>query len=105
MKCVLCADELAPVLADGEPWRLVLYRNQNLVGKCMLVTRRHVQAVDQLTAAERMHTGQGLGIYTGNLWLSVPFGMTTAGAAWAVVSASRDDLASRRMSRRGLDRQ
>jgi hypothetical protein len=46
----------------------------------------------------------GLGIYTGHLWLSVPFGMTTAGAAWAVVSGGRHDLASRRMSRRGLDR-
>lgn len=52
MDCVLCSDELSPVLADGMLWRLVLNRNQNLIGKCMLVTRRHVEAVDQLTAAE-----------------------------------------------------
>lgn len=52
MRCLLCADELAPVLAEGELWRLILNRNQNLVGKCMLVTRRHVEAVDRLTAAE-----------------------------------------------------
>jgi diadenosine tetraphosphate (Ap4A) HIT family hydrolase len=30
----------------------VLNRNQNLIGKYMLVTRRHVEAVDQLTTAE-----------------------------------------------------
>jgi diadenosine tetraphosphate (Ap4A) HIT family hydrolase len=52
MDCVLCSDELGPVLADGMLWRLVLNRNQNLVGKCMLVTHRHVEDVDQLTAAE-----------------------------------------------------
>jgi diadenosine tetraphosphate (Ap4A) HIT family hydrolase len=52
MDCVLCSDELSPVLADGMLWRLVLNRNQNLVGKCMLVTHRHVEDVDQLTAAE-----------------------------------------------------
>jgi hypothetical protein len=42
-----------------------------------------------------------LGIYTGNLWLSVPFGMAAAAAAWTVVSAGRNDLAARRMQRRG----
>jgi len=45
-----------------------------------------------------------LGIYTGHLWLSVPFGIVTAIAAWAVVRARRNDLAARRMERRGLDR-
>jgi len=45
-----------------------------------------------------------LGIYTGHLWLSVPFGIATAIAAWAVVRARRNDLAARRMERRGLDR-
>lgn len=43
-----------------------------------------------------------LGIYTGNLWLSVPFGIATAFAAWAVVSAGRNDLAAGRMERRDL---
>jgi diadenosine tetraphosphate (Ap4A) HIT family hydrolase len=52
MDCVLCSPELGPVLAGSPFWRLVLNRNQNLVGKCMLVTRRHVEVVDQLTAAE-----------------------------------------------------
>lgn len=52
MDCVLCSDELSPILADSRSWRLVLNHNQNLIGKCMLVTRRHVEAVDQLTAME-----------------------------------------------------
>jgi hypothetical protein len=42
-----------------------------------------------------------LGIYVGDLWLSVPFGIATAGAAWAVVNARRNDLAARRMQDRG----
>jgi diadenosine tetraphosphate (Ap4A) HIT family hydrolase len=50
--CVLCADDLSPILAASAAWLMVLNRNQNLVGKSMLVVRRHVEAVDQLTAAE-----------------------------------------------------
>ena len=42
-------------------WRVVLNRKQNLIGKCMLVTRRHVEAVDQLTAAEWEDLGRKLG--------------------------------------------
>lgn len=61
MDCVLCSDELGPVLAGGTFWRVVLNRNQNLIGKCMLVTRRHVEAVDQLTAAEWEELGDQLG--------------------------------------------
>jgi hypothetical protein len=45
-----------------------------------------------------------LGIYAGNLWLSVPFGIATVVAAWVVASAARNDLAARRMERRGSDR-
>jgi hypothetical protein len=41
-----------------------------------------------------------LGIYVGNPWLSVPFGIATGLAAWPVVMAGRNDLAARRMSRR-----
>jgi len=42
----------------------------------------------------------GLGIYTGNLWLSVSFGIATAAAAWVMIGAVRSDLAARRMQRR-----
>jgi diadenosine tetraphosphate (Ap4A) HIT family hydrolase len=50
--CVLCAHDLSPILADSTAWLLVLNRNQNLVGKSMLVARRHIEAADELTAAE-----------------------------------------------------
>lgn len=45
---------LGPVLGDSEHWRLVLNRNQNLLGKCMLVLRRHAEAVSDLTDEEWM---------------------------------------------------
>lgn len=52
MDCVLCSDDLSPILADSAAWRLVLNRNQNLVGESMPVARRHVEAVDELSADE-----------------------------------------------------
>ncbi len=50
--CPLCDPQLAPVIAEGRYWRLVLNRNQNLLGKCFLVLRHHLEAVPELTAAE-----------------------------------------------------
>ena len=50
--CTLCRPDLGPILADGAHWRLVLNRNQDLLGKCFLVTRRHVERVDALTGEE-----------------------------------------------------
>lgn len=50
--CTLCRADLAPVLAESAHWRLVLNRNQNLLGKCFLVLRRHEESVAQLTAGE-----------------------------------------------------
>jgi len=38
-----------------------------------------------------------VGVYTGNLWLCVPFGIAMAVAAWSVVSSRRNYLAARRM--------
>lgn len=52
MDCVLCSDDLSPILADSAAWRLVLNRYQNLVGESMLVARRHVEAVDEFSADE-----------------------------------------------------
>jgi diadenosine tetraphosphate (Ap4A) HIT family hydrolase len=40
------------VLRGSEHWRLVLNRNQNLLGKCMLVLRRDVQSITELTDEE-----------------------------------------------------
>jgi diadenosine tetraphosphate (Ap4A) HIT family hydrolase len=50
--CRLCDPRLSPVLAEGTHWRLVLNRNQNLLGKCFLTVRRHVEAVADLTPEE-----------------------------------------------------
>jgi hypothetical protein len=41
-----------------------------------------------------------LGIYVGNLWLSIPFGIATGAATWPVVMAGRNNLAARRIWRR-----
>src|SRR5438067_6610515 len=51
-ECVLCSPELGPVLAESEHWRLILNRNQNFLGKCMLVLRRHMERVPELTLEE-----------------------------------------------------
>lgn len=67
MACVLCSDDLRPILADSMAWRLVLNRNQNLVGKSMLVARRHVEAVDQLSAEEWTDLRHQLGRITAAL--------------------------------------
>ena len=50
--CVLCSQTLEPILAEGEHWRLVLNRNQDLLGKCFLALRRHCEAVTDLTSQE-----------------------------------------------------
>jgi diadenosine tetraphosphate (Ap4A) HIT family hydrolase len=47
----LC-EGLSPVLGESIAWRLGLNRNQNLLGKCILVLRRHLEAVADLTPAE-----------------------------------------------------
>jgi diadenosine tetraphosphate (Ap4A) HIT family hydrolase len=69
MDCVLCSDDLRPIMDVSAAWRLVLNRNQNLVGKSMLVTRRHVEAVDQLSAEEWTDLRHQLGRITAALKL------------------------------------
>jgi len=50
--CVLCSPELAPIVGESRHWRLVLNRNQCLLGKCLLVLRRHEEQVAGTTAGE-----------------------------------------------------
>jgi diadenosine tetraphosphate (Ap4A) HIT family hydrolase len=50
--CVLCSAGLGPKLAESACWSLVLNRNQNLLGKCFWVLRRHLESVAELTADE-----------------------------------------------------
>lgn len=52
MTCGLCRDDLGPVLRESEHWRLVLNRNQNLLGKSFLALRRHCESVAELTDEE-----------------------------------------------------
>ena len=50
--CSLCDTNLGPVIAGSAHWQLVLNRNQNLLGKCFLALRRHLEVVPQLSPAE-----------------------------------------------------
>jgi diadenosine tetraphosphate (Ap4A) HIT family hydrolase len=51
-QCSLCDPNLGPRIAESAHWRLVLNRNQNLLGKCFLALRRHLEAVAMLSPAE-----------------------------------------------------
>lgn len=44
--------EMGSIIARGEHWILALNRNQNLLGKTMLVAARPVERVTELTPAE-----------------------------------------------------
>jgi len=50
--CSLCDSGAGPVLEESLYWRLILNHNQNLLGKCFLVLRRHLEWVPHLTADE-----------------------------------------------------
>jgi len=54
MDCPLCSPSLAPIILESKYWRLVLNRNQNLLGKCFLVLTRHVEALLDLSSFEWM---------------------------------------------------
>lgn len=59
-ECSLCRPDLAPVLAESEYWRLVLNHNQNLLGKCFWVLRRHFEEVALLDLDEWLDLHQQL---------------------------------------------
>lgn len=60
MECSLCDPSLGPIIAEGIHWRLVLNHNQDLLGKCFLVSRRHVEDVSNLTEDEWLELHQQL---------------------------------------------
>jgi hypothetical protein len=39
--CVLCSDDLVPVVRESAHWRAVVNRNQNLLAKLLLALARH----------------------------------------------------------------
>ena len=50
--CSLCGPSLTPVLADSTYWHVRLNLNQNLLGKLIIVLRRHEEQVAALTPDE-----------------------------------------------------
>ncbi|MBB5233342.1 HIT family protein [Deinococcus budaensis] len=65
--CVLCSPTLGPVIAQEAHWTVVLNRNQNLLGKLMLVLRHHAEAVPDLRPEEWAELHVVLGRATGAL--------------------------------------
>ena len=51
-QCNLCGYDVAPILVESTHWRLVLNHNQNLLGNCFLVLRRHLEAVTDMSSEE-----------------------------------------------------
>lgn len=50
--CPLCSASLGPIITESEHWSLILNRNQDLLGKCFLVLRRHAEEVILLSDEE-----------------------------------------------------
>lgn len=50
-KCLLCGGA-SPVLLEGELWTVILNRNQNLLGKTLIATKRHTEDVAALRENE-----------------------------------------------------
>jgi diadenosine tetraphosphate (Ap4A) HIT family hydrolase len=52
-RCSLCRDTLdAPVLMETALWRVALNRNQDLLGKTIIVLRRHLEDASRLSRPE-----------------------------------------------------
>ena len=60
-QCNLCDASLGPVIKESKYWKLVLNKNQNLLGKCFLSLRRHLEAVPELSPAEWANLQEQLG--------------------------------------------
>jgi diadenosine tetraphosphate (Ap4A) HIT family hydrolase len=50
--CALCGPLYTPTLREGRTWAITLNRNQNLLGKLMVVLARHEESVASLSDAE-----------------------------------------------------
>ena len=50
--CSLCGSSLTPVLDETALWQVRLNYNQNLLGKLVIVLKRHEEQVARLSAAE-----------------------------------------------------
>lgn len=50
--CPLCEPALGPTIHKGRYWKVVVNRNQNLLGKCFLSLKRHSENVTKLRSDE-----------------------------------------------------
>jgi diadenosine tetraphosphate (Ap4A) HIT family hydrolase len=62
--CPLCSPDLVPIILESKYWRLVLNRNQYLLGKCFLVLKRHIEALSDLSSSEWMDLHEQLALAT-----------------------------------------
>jgi diadenosine tetraphosphate (Ap4A) HIT family hydrolase len=54
-ECVLCRARLeTPIVRESDFWRIALNRNQNLLGKAIVVLRRHIEDVTLVSPEEWM---------------------------------------------------
>jgi diadenosine tetraphosphate (Ap4A) HIT family hydrolase len=51
-QCSLCSVQLGPLLAEARHWRLILNREQDLLGASFLALRRHVESPTELRSDE-----------------------------------------------------
>jgi diadenosine tetraphosphate (Ap4A) HIT family hydrolase len=67
-ECVLCRPRLeTPILRESRLWRIAVNRNQSVLGKCIIVLRRHEEAVVRLTAEEWSELHREIGWITDRL--------------------------------------
>jgi diadenosine tetraphosphate (Ap4A) HIT family hydrolase len=50
--CVLCGPLLTPIVRESSFWRTALNQNQNLLGKLIIVLRRHEEDVTRIAPEE-----------------------------------------------------
>jgi diadenosine tetraphosphate (Ap4A) HIT family hydrolase len=66
--CALCRPELeTPIVRQTDLWRTALNRNQNLLGKLIIVLRRHLEDVAGLTGDEWVDLHDGVAWTTAHL--------------------------------------
>lgn len=63
-ECSLCGPSLTPVLDESVRWQVRLNLNQNLLGKLIIVLRRHEEQVVRLSAAEWTELHEQMGRMT-----------------------------------------
>lgn len=68
--CALCGPLATPTLREGRHWRTTLNRNQNLLGKIMIVLDRHEEAVANITESEWVELRDEIGWATERLRLA-----------------------------------